>query len=150
MMDLRKGEEYYIVKATADTANSTTTLADATGLSFPVEANKDYLIEGFILWDTSATSVGIMLSATAPASPTYLAGHYITDAANGTPDSSSFNANNVVVTTSASPFTSGNIARLGCILRNGSNAGTFQIRFAAETTGTVTIKAGSILRYRVI
>jgi len=143
-------ESENVVIATQDTANATTTLANATGLAFDVLANSEYLIEGFIVWDTSATTVGIKLSATAPASPTLMTGHFITDAANGTPDSSSFNANDVTVTTSASPFTTGCLAALHCILKTGANAGTFQIRFAAETTGTVTVKAGSVLRYRKV
>ena len=138
------------VLKTGDTANSTTSLADAAGLSFTAAANKTYMIEGFIVWSSSATGVGIKLSATGPTSPTIMAGHFIADAANGTPDSSSFNANNVVVTTSASPFTTGCIAQLACVLVNGANAGTFQVRFAAETTGTITVKAGSCLRYRLL
>jgi len=139
-----------VVLKPGDTANNTTALVDAAGLSFSVLANKTYIIEGFIVWDSSATSVGIRLSATGPVSPTRMAGHFEADAANGTPDGSSFNANDVVVTTSASPFTAGCIAALHCILVNGVNPGTFQLRFAAETTGTVTIKAGSCLRYRQV
>lgn len=142
------GESETVVLKTGDTANSTTTLSDAVGLNFTALANKTYLIEGLIVYDSSAVTVGIKLSATGPTSPTRMAGHFCADAANGTPDSSSFNADNVTVTTGASAFTAGNIAALHCILVNGSNQGSFQVRFAAETTGTVTIKTGSCLRYR--
>ena len=144
------GDGETTVLKTGDTANSTTTLADATGLSFTALASKTYLIEGYIVWDSSAITVGIKLSATGPSGFTRMAGHFVADAANGTPDSSSFNANDVTVTTSASPFTSSCIAALHCILVNGSTQGNFQIRFAAETTGTITIKAGSCLRYRLL
>jgi hypothetical protein len=144
------GESENVVVKTSDTANATTTLANAAELVFSALANSTYIIEGYIVWTTSATTVGIKLSATGPASPTLMAGHFITDAASGTPDSSSFNANDVVVTTSASPFTSGNIAALHCVLKTAADAGNFQIRFAAETTGTITIKAGSVLRYRKV
>ncbi len=144
------GESETVVLKTGDTANSTTTLSNAVDLVFTALANKTYLIEGFIVYDSSATTVGIKLSATGPTSPTRMAGHFVTDAANGTPDSSSFNANDVTATTSASSFTAGNIAALHCVLVNGSNQGSFQIRFAAETTGTVTVKAGSCLRYRLL
>lgn len=143
-------ESEAVIVATADTANATTTLANATGLAFSALANATYIIEGFIVWDTSVATVGIKLTATGPTNPTLMAGHFITDAVNGTPDSSSFNANDVVATTSASAFLAGNIAALHCILKTGDNAGTFQIRFAAETTGTVTIKIGSTLRYRQV
>ena len=139
-----------VVVATADTPNTTTTLADATGLVCALLANSTYIIEGFIVWSASVATVGIKLSATGPTSPTLLAGHFITDATNGTPDSSSFNANDVTVTTSASAFTVGNVAALHCIVKTGANAGNFQIRFAAETTGTITIKIGSTLRCRKV
>ena len=144
------GESEVIVVKTGDTANATTNLADAVDLTFTALANSTYIIEGFICWSASAATVGIKLSATAPTSPTLLAGHFITDAVNGTPDSSSFNANDVTVTTSASAFTTGNIASMCCVLKTAGNAGNFQIRFAAETTGTITMKAGSVLRYRKI
>lgn len=144
------GESENVVVATQDTANATITLANAVGLAFAALANSTYIIEGFIVWTTSVATVGIKLSATGPTTPTLMAGHFITDATNGTPDSSSFNANDVTVTTSASPFLTGNIAALHAVLKTGANAGTFQIRFAAETTGTVTIKIGSTLRYRKV
>jgi len=144
------GESETIVLKTGDTANATSTLADAAGLVFTALASKTYLIEGFIVYDSSVATVGIKLSATGPTGLTRMAGHFITDSTNGTPDSSCFNANDVTATTSASAFTAGNIAALHCILVNGSTQGSFQIRFAAETTGTVTIKAGSCLRYRLL
>jgi len=144
------GDGEVAVVATADTANATTTLANAVGLAFSALANSTYIIDGFIVWSTTATTVGIKLSATGPTTPTIMAGRYSLDAANSTPDSSSFNANDVVVTTAASPFTAGCLAELHCVLKTGANAGTFQVRFAAETTGTITIKAGSVLRYRKV
>lgn len=144
------GESENVAIATQDTANATTTLANAVGLAFSALADSLYIIEGFIIWSASAATVGIKLSATGPTSPTLMAGHFITDATVGTPDSSSFNANDAVTTTSASAFTTGNAGALHCVLKTGTNAGTFQIRFAAETTGTITIKAGSTLRYRKV
>jgi hypothetical protein len=144
------GESENVVVATQDTANATTTLANAVGLAISVLANSLYIIEGFICWSASVATVGIKLSATGPSSPTLMAGQFITNATAGTPDSSAFNDNDVVTTTSASAFTTGNIGMLHCVLKTGANAGTFQIRFAAETTGTITIKAGSTLRYRKV
>lgn len=144
------GESEATVVLQSDVANSTTTLANANGLSFAADANSTYIIEGFIVWNSSGTAVGIKVSATGPASPAIMSGHFITDAANGTPDSSSFNADNVTVTTSASAFTAGNLGMLHAVLKTNANSGTFQVRFAAETTGTITIKAGSCLRYRKV
>jgi len=144
------GDGEVSVVATQDTANATTTLADATGLTFNAMANSIYIIEVFILWDSSATTVGIKVSAFASGTPDVMAGHFIADAANGTPDSSSFNGSDVVVSTSASPFPTACMGKLDAILKTGTSSGTWQLRFAAETTGTITIKAGSVLRYRKV
>ena len=138
------------IVATQDTANATTTLANATGLSFTALANSTYIIEGFILWNSSGTGVGIQLSATATNSPTIMAGQFITNAANGTPDSSSYNANDVKVTTAASPFATYNFGKLDAIIKTAGSDSTWQLRFSAETTGTITIKAGSVIRYRKV
>jgi hypothetical protein len=139
-----------VIIATQDTANATTTLANAVGLVISVLANSLYLIEGFIIWDASVATVGIKLSATGPASPTIMAGQFITNAIAGTPDSSAFNANDIVTTTSASAFTASNVGMLHCVLKTAAAGGNFQVRFAAETTGTITIKAGSTLRWRKV
>lgn len=137
-----------VVRKTGDTANATVNLADS-GLSFDALANSDYAIEGWLLWNTSATTVGIKLSGRfSGASPNAIAGQWIVNAANGTLDGAAFNANDVTVTTTAAPFTTNNHAVFFALLRTGVNPGTFSIRFAAETTGTITIKTGSVLRYR--
>jgi hypothetical protein len=135
------------VRKTADTANSTTNMADAAELTFSAAANSDYIIDANILWDTSGTAVGIKLSASFSSTGETLAGQWVVNVANGTLDGAAFNADDVTVTTTAAPFTAANHAKLWSILRTGANAGTFVVRFAAETTGTITIKTGSVLRY---
>jgi len=123
-------------------------MADS-GLSFNALANSDYIIEGWLLWNTSATTVGIKLSGSfSGASPNAIAGQWIVNVANGTLDGAAFNANDVTVTTTAAPFTTNNHAIFFALLRTGANAGTFNIRFAAETTGTITLKTGSTMRYQ--
>jgi len=77
-----------------------------------------------------------------------MGGQWIVNAANGTLDGAAFNADDVTVTTAASPFTGPNTALLQAFLKTGANAGTWVVRFAAETTGTITIKTGSIIRYQ--
>jgi len=141
-------EEEIVVLKTIPTSNSSTSLADCGELFFTADAGKTYLIEVFLVWDTTATTVGIKASLLASASVTTLSGHFITDAAAGTPDSSSFNNSDVVTTTSASPFTTNNFGCIRAILINSSSSNTIKVRFAAETTGTITIKSGSSLRYR--
>jgi hypothetical protein len=144
------GESEIIVLKTGDTANNTANLADCTGLTFVATANKTYLIEVFLVWSANATTVGIKASLSASAAVTILAGSFITNAAAGTPDSSAFNASNVVTTTSASAFTTGNMGTISAVLVNSSSSNTITVRFAAETTGTITAKAGSVLRYRLL
>lgn len=143
-------ESESVVVLGSDVSNSTTTLADATGLSFSLDANSLYIVEGYIVWDTSATANGIKIACTVPSGATINAGHFITDAATGTPDSNSWNANDVATATSASPFTTGNLGKVNAICKTSSTSGTWQLRFACETTGTITIKAGSVLRYRKV
>ncbi len=144
------GDGEVAVVTTQDTANATANLANATGLTFNALANSTYIIEVFLIWASSGTGVGIKVSATASGSPTITAGHFITDAVNGTPDGSTYNADDVVVTTSASPFTTNNLGQLVGVLKTAGSASTWQLRFAAETTGTITIKIGSVLRYRKV
>ena len=144
------GDGEVAVVATQDTAQVGTTLANAAGLTFEALANSTYIIEVFLIWASSGTAAGIKVSATASGSPTINSGHFITDAANGTPDGSSYNANDVVVTTSASPFTTNCMGQLAGVLKTGVSASTWQLRFACETTGTITIKAGSVIRYRKV
>lgn len=144
------GEAEVVVIKSGDIANATTTLADATGLSFTALANKTYIIEGWIRYATSATTVGIQLSASGPPTPAFIAGLWDVNAAQGTPDGGAFNAYDVKIAASAAPFLTDNLARLHCLFKNGANQGTFIIRFCAETTGTITIKGGSVLRYRQV
>lgn len=135
------------VRMTGDVANATVNLANATGLSFAAQANSDYIIDANILWNTSGTAVGIKLSADFSSTGHTIAGQWIVNVANGTLDGAAFNADDVTVTTTAAPFTTSNHGKLWAILRTGANAGTFNVRFAAETTGTITIRTGSVLRY---
>ncbi len=144
------GESESVVVLSANRVNSTTTLANCTDLSFVADANSTYIIDGFIVWDTSATTVGVKISATASGSPTITSGHFITDAASGTPDSSTYNANDVVTTTSASAYTNDNFGKLDALLVTSGSTSTWQLRFAAETTGSIVIQQGSTIRYRKV
>jgi len=144
------GESELLVVKSADTANSTTTLADADGLSFTALANKTYLIEAWVRYGTSATTVGIKLSINGPVSPAFVCGLWDVNAAQGTPDGGAFNGYDVAIASSAAPFLADNLARLWCLFRNGGTEGPVVIRFAAETTGTVTVKTGSCMRYRQV
>lgn len=139
------GAQYVVAAVT--TNNTSTALTDIVGMVFAAATASVYVIEGFVVWNVSSTAVGIKLTATGPTNSAIMAGHFIADAANGTPDSSSFNTDNIVVTTSASPFAAGNLAALQGILKTAGTAGNFQLRCASETTGTVQVQPGSVLRW---
>ncbi len=145
------GDGETTVVASGDTINATTTLASATGMTFTAVANSTYIGEVFLLWNANTATVGIKVSATASNSPVIHAGHFITDAVNGTPDSSTYNANSVTVTTSASSFTTYNMGQMAFVLKSAAGTNSvWQLQFAAETTGTITCKVGSTIRIRKV
>lgn len=146
------GESENIVRTTVDYANSSTNFADVTG--FEMLANKDYIFEAWLIFQSNTLATGIKFACNGPASPVAVAmivhipialtlyASCVTLASRaydtGTPSVSvdTINANL--------------LAKIDGIVRNGVNAGTFAIRFAAETTGIVKIMTGSVLRYRLV
>ncbi|MBI5233519.1 MAG: hypothetical protein HY880_04120 [Deltaproteobacteria bacterium] len=142
--------EVYISKA-SDTSNTTTTLADITGLSFTAAANKDYLIEAFIAYTTAATTTGIELAINGPASPAGFAGQTIACTAASTLAGRTFNAYNTSGGALSAAITGVNIAKMEILFKNGANAGTVTLRFASEVSASnVTVVASSILKYRLM
>lgn len=144
------GELENIVRLGSDVSNSTTTLADITGLAFAMEADKDYLVEAFLFQSAAATTTGIRQALNGPASPTRVAGEWTGWGANANaPLTRGFNAYEQANTAATdTPSTIGAV-KLMAIVRNGANAGNLQLRFASEVGGSaVTILTGSLLRWR--
>lgn len=137
------------VRLNADVPNSATSFIDVAGLSFIPEINKDYLIEMYVMYTTSGTTVGINLAVNGPAGFVALVGQLLGCTAVATLTGREFNAYNTSGgTLTAAIAGNNNIAVLQILFRNGANATSFVLRVAAETTGTVTVKIGSVLRYR--
>jgi hypothetical protein len=137
----------------SDKATTTDTLADVAGMSFAVEANSIYTIEGFLVYDTTAVAMGVKLSATGPTSPDIHSGLVLVHYAIGSPaDVSSWNADDVVEAMASFSATTGNLVFFRALLKTGANSGTWQLRHAMETSGayTVTLKAGSTITYRKV
>jgi hypothetical protein len=148
------GESEVVVRTTGDITNSTTTFANITELSFSMLASKDYIIEAWIIFQSDTTSCGIKFALNGPASPVavvmnahipialtlYASGNMLASRAydTGTPSVSVDTANANL------------LCKIDGLVRNGVNAGTLAIRFAAETTGTVKVMTGSVLRYRQV
>lgn len=145
--------EVTVVKV-GDVQNATTTFADVTGLTFTALANKTYIIEAWLIFQSNTAGTGIKFALNGPASPVAVAmlahipialtlyASCVTLASRaydtGTPSVSvdTINANL--------------LCKIDGLVRNGNTQGPITIRFAAETTGTVTVKAGSVLRYRQV
>jgi hypothetical protein len=144
-----------ILRTTGDVTNSTTNFVDVTGLSFSMLANKDYIIEAWIIFRSDTAGTGIKFALySAAASPVAVVNlcHipigitlYASDSClaaraydTGTPSVSvdTINANL--------------LCKMEGLVRNGVNTGTLAIRFAAETTGIVKVMTGSVLRYRQV
>ena len=137
-----------VVKLAADVTNTTTTLADTTGLSFTAAANTTYLIEIWVTYTTAATTTGINLSVNGPATPTSISFLRFTGLSTNAGAVSNFNAYDAG-TANASALSGVNTAIVEAVLANAGTSGTFILRFASEVaTSAVTIKAGSTLRFR--
>ena len=148
------GESEVVVVAPGNVSNSTTTFADVTGLSFEMLANKTYIIEAWLIFQSNTALTGIKFALNGPASPVavvmnahipigltlYASSNMLSSRAydTGTPSVSvdTINANL--------------LCKIDGLVRNGVNPGTLALRFAAETTGTVKVMAGSVLRYRQV
>jgi hypothetical protein len=146
------GESENIVRTTGDVSNSTTTFANVTGLTFAMGgANTDYVFEAWLIFQSNTATTGIKFAVNGPASPTALAIQTripislvaVTLGGARAYDSGTASA-------SVDTINSNLLAHVVGIIRNGSNTGTFAIRFAAETTGTVKVMTGSVLRYRQV
>ena len=127
-----------------------TTLANVTGMSLLVAANRYYQFEFTVLWRSDNTNNGITLAVTGPAGGTLtydaIIGNRTGAAANatgafiGAADSSGTGITQTAVAT----INRTNVARIVGVLVNGANAGTVQLQYAAESGSNNTmIKQGS-------
>lgn len=133
-------------RVTGDVSNSTTTLADATGLSINVKAGRTYSFE-FDLSITAAAAGGIKvaISGTATATNIVYDGWILDGSAGGVVGNTQATALNTVVATSTITGTTAHVIVRGTITVNA--AGTLKLQFAQNTsnaTATV-VKLGSYL-----
>lgn len=124
------------------------TIADVTGLSFPVTANKLYWFRFVINYRSAATSTGSRWSISAPNSPTLLS---YTSRYTLTANTETLNyatAYDMPTTSNASSLTAGNVAVIEGFMIP-SSSGILTARFASEILNSaITAKAGSILQYQ--
>jgi hypothetical protein len=132
----------------SDVQTTATSLADVTGLSFSIEANKNYLVQFFIIFQTAATTTGAFFSINGPASPTLV--HALVETPQGSIGTDMYRTQPVIAyndgatATAIDTANTNRLARITAIIQNGSTAGTLIARFATEVSGSaVTVKAGS-------
>lgn len=124
------------------------TIADVTGLSFPVSANTNYNFSCKIWYTSAATGTGSRWSINGPATTAlnYMSEYSL--AATTTTRNATNTAYNVPAGTNASSSTTGsNRATIEGFIRP-SAGGTVIVRFASEVGGSaITAKAGSSCEY---
>jgi hypothetical protein len=150
---LPSSEKEIIVLAGQDYITSqtgTVGLVAATNLQFTALAMKDYIVEGWLSWTTSATTVGINLAVDTPAYR-HISG--MTDSmltANTAIHLGFMQPNNSGGPSTSAPWTSNNLSRMRVMFGCGATSGVVVVKFSAEVTGTVRIRGNSVLRVRQV
>ncbi len=140
------GNTYVVL--TANRTNATTAYADITDLAVTVAASTRYDVTCLLPYAANATTTGIGVSWTGPASPTLTSGIMVSPLTAQTVGATTIIGNDTGSTTSASVATTGNVALFHGLWSNGANAGTIQMRFKSEVAvaGAIVIQAGAWCR----
>ena len=143
-----------IVVMTGDVTNNNgtaNTIADVTGMTFPVTAGEMYWFEFVIPYTAAATTTGSRWAINGPGSPTILAyrSEYTLTATTTTVNSQ--NTYDTPAASNASSLAAGNVATIWGIIQPSQN-GSVTARFASEISASAIVaKAGATLRWmRVI
>lgn len=139
-----------LVILSSDVANSTTSFADVTGLSFSVVSGETYTFEALVVFTSAANTTGSKWSVNGPASPTMLT--FKSEAATTATTSridygDSYDTGGPSTQTPVLSFVQ---AKIEGIIKPSAN-GTVVIRFGSEVSSSaITAKAGSILTWRKV
>jgi len=131
------------VSTTADQSFGTS-VADVTGLSFPVAANTDYGFEFKIIVVTTNATEGYQLAVNGPGTPTDLAaGFELPRTSTILNTHYGINSYGTLVAATSGPGSARFVATISGTLRNGGTAGTFTVRArsASAANGLVIKKA---------
>ena len=140
---------------TATQANSTTTVANVTQLALPMVANGVYQVNCFVTFKSAATTTGLGLYFTSPTGCRCMCEMVvpITSTAVASqlrviyPNAATATNTGLVVGTGVTAIDSNHTARISGIIRNGANAGNFQIQFRSEIANSaITLQIGSELQ----
>lgn len=142
------GPTYVLLTATR--TNATTSYADITDLVIPVTANQRLSVECRFIYSANATTTGIGIGWTGPASPTLTGGLMTSGLTTATVGGTTSVGNDTGAVTTASVATTGNFATFEGVWNNGANAGNVQMRFKSEVAiaSAIVIQPGSWCRYQ--
>lgn len=139
-----------IVPLTGDVTNnnaSANTIADVTGLTFPVLSGVSYYWKAAIGFTAAATTTGSRWAVNGPASPTHLA---YTSRYPLTATTETFNyatAYDIPAAANATSLTTGNVAVIEGVITPSAD-GTVAMRFASEiSSSAIVAKTGSVLQW---
>lgn len=142
-------------RVTTNVTNATTTMANVTGMSWNMAANKNYAIQCNIIYQAASTG-GLKLAFTGPASPTqveYCMIDAISAATFGT-DGCTAAANTsfaTVVGGSTVTSVSTNLpAFFFGTIENGANAGVLQLQFASAAAVNTIVERGTACSLRAV
>lgn len=136
-------------RVTANVSNSTTTMANVTGMAWNLAASKNYFLVCDMSYQAASTG-GLKLAFTGPASPTQV--EYCLDAkssATGAGGDACTAAGNTsfgtvvsggAVTTVATNWP----AHFWATIENGANSGSLQLQFASVAAVSTTIERGAV------
>lgn len=133
-------------RVTADRNVIGTAFANLTDLSFPVEANTSYYFRFVIHYTTNLTTTGARFAVNGPASPTGLRVGGLLPTGTAAMNAGSQTAyDTAIFAATTGPGSTPVMGIIEGLFRNGPNAGTFGLRFAAEVAspGQVNVLANS-------
>lgn len=144
------GGPTYVV-TTADTTNATTSYANITGMVIPVSASTRYRISCVFPYDANATTTGMGIGWTGPASPTLTRGLMTSGLTSATVGGTTSAGNDTGGVTTASVATTNNVAHFEGIWSNGANAGNVQFRVKSEIAiaNAIIVRTGAVCSYAV-
>lgn len=142
------GPSYVVL--TAARTNATTSYADITDLVIPVTENQRLDIECRFVYSANATTTGIGIGWTGPASPTRTGGLMTAGLTSATVGGTTSVGNDTGGVTTASVATTGNFATFKGFWINGANAGNIQMRFKSEVAvaSAIVIQPSSFCKYQ--
>ncbi len=137
-----------IVRLAADSSASTsTTMSNLTGMSFSLAVHTIYTVSCDVFYQVSATTGGVTLTFTGPASPTNVifGGYEAYGSNNATYNSVASSFGTSLYNKAANIATTNLSVHISGTIEVGSSSGTLQLQYAnvAAGVGSVTIKRGS-------